>query len=198
MWSKTEELGRIKFEQLRVSGKATLGGTLDLNLIHGYGPSKADTFSPLAYTSHCGKFATVSGNATAVVNDSGLLTTVDPAKAGPQSGQAVNISTRAKVQTGDDVLIGGFIITGPAGATKKVILRGIGPSLASSGIVGALSDPYLELHSGASGIASDDNWKENQSAVAATGLAPANDAELADREDLVAVCLHGRDAGRTW
>ena len=75
-----------QFDQLQVSGKATLGGTLDLNLINGYTPDKADTFSPLAYSSHGGNFAAVSGNATATVNGTGLLTTVNPALPAPASG----------------------------------------------------------------------------------------------------------------
>ena len=58
----------------------------------------------------------------------------------------LNISTRLAVGTGDDVLIGGFIITG--NAPKMVLLRAIGPSLANANppVAGALADPMLELH----------------------------------------------------
>jgi len=56
----------------------------------------------------------------------------------------VNISTRVQVGVGEDVLIGGFIIQG--NQLKKIILRAIGPSLAASGVAGALQDPMLELH----------------------------------------------------
>ena len=73
----------------------------------------------------------------------------------------LNISTRMRVQTGDNVLIGGFIITG--NDAKKVILRAIGPSLTQFGVVDALADPVLELHgSDGSVITSNDNWKETQ------------------------------------
>ena len=87
-----------------------------------------------------------------------------------------NISTRLKVETGDDVLIGGFIITGTQ--SKNVVLRALGPSLPVSG---ALANPYLELHNSAGTIiASNDNWRDTQeAAIEATGIAPTNDAESA-------------------
>lgn len=173
-----------KFDQLQVSGTANLGGTLDLKLINGYVPDKVDSFSPLSYSTHNGKFASVSGNATAAIKGTGVLITVNHALPAPSSGATANISSRAQVLTGDDVMIGGFIVSGPAGSTKKVIMRGIGPSLAAVGIQGALSDPYLELHSGAAILAKNDNWKENQTAVMKTGLAPAIDSESAIVENL--------------
>jgi CSLREA domain-containing protein len=90
-----------------------------------------------------------------------------------------NISTRALVQTGDNVMIGGLIITGPD--SDKVIVRAIGPSLAQYGITNPLADPTLELHDGnGMVIAFDDNWKDSQQAeIQATGLAPSNDLESA-------------------
>ena len=60
----------------------------------------------------------------------------------PEPG-LLNISTRMQVLTGDQVLIGGFIITGTD--PKMVILRAIGPSLTDFGVAGALADPVLEL-----------------------------------------------------
>jgi hypothetical protein len=73
------------------------------------------------------------------------------------------------------VLIGGFIINGTD--PKKVIIRGIGPSL--SGVGATLQDPILELHQGNITVATNDNWKQNQAAVEATGLQPMNDLESA-------------------
>ncbi len=87
----------------------------------------------------------------------------------------LNISTRLQVLTGDKVLIGGFIITGTA--PKNVIIRGIGPSL--NGVGGTLEDPMLELHQGSATLAQNDDWRENQAAVEATGIAPTNDRESA-------------------
>jgi len=90
-----------------------------------------------------------------------------------------NISTRALVQTGDNVMIGGFIINGAG--QKKVIVRAIGPSLAQYGITNPLLDPTLELHDGNGAvIAFNENWKDGQQAeIQATGLAPGDDRESA-------------------
>jgi hypothetical protein len=101
----------------------------------------------------------------------------------PLASQLLNISSRAKVLTGDKVAIAGFIVTGTA--PKQVIIRGMGPSLAAYGVSGALVDPTLQLFQGSTAIATNDNWKtksdgtNQQSLVQATGLAPKNDAESA-------------------
>src|SRR5204862_528007 len=89
-----------------------------------------------------------------------------------------NISTRLLVETGNNVLIGGFIITGTQ--PKKVIVRAIGPSL-SSFFSGALADPVLELRDSSGGlIASNDNWRSDQEAeIMATSIPPSNDMESA-------------------
>ena len=63
-----------------------------------------------------------------------------------------------------------------------MLIRGLGPSLASAGITGTLADPIIELHSGTSNeiIAENDNWMNNQKTeIEATGLQPSNDAEAA-------------------
>jgi len=88
----------------------------------------------------------------------------------------VNISTRGFVQTGDNVMIGGFIIGG--NALRHLAIRAIGPSLAAAGITDPLLDPVLELHD-QNGVfmETNDNWKENQAEVEATGLAPNDDRE---------------------
>jgi hypothetical protein len=89
-----------------------------------------------------------------------------------------NISTRLRVETGDNVLIGGFIITGTQ--PKRIIVRAIGPSL-SSFFPGALADPILELRNSSGGlIASNDNWRSDQEAeIIATTIPPSNDLESA-------------------
>jgi len=69
-----------------------------------------------------------------------------------------NVSTRSFVQTGDNVMIGGFIVQGAG--TKRVIIRAIGPELTQHGIANPLSDPRLELHNATGAlIASNDNWQ---------------------------------------
>jgi serine protease AprX len=102
-----------------------------------------------------------------------------PTPAPTPAAQAVNLSTRMRVQTGDNVGIGGFIISGTA--PKHVLLRAIGPSI--TGLSGVLADPVLELH-GPAGFATvtNNNWKDDpvqMAAILASGLAPANDFESA-------------------
>lgn len=93
----------------------------------------------------------------------------------PEPPTLANISTRLKVQSGEGVLIGGFIVGGAD--PKRVLLRAIGPSLS---LPGTLFDPTLELHSGASIIASNDNWQSDQKAeVVATGIPPTDARESA-------------------
>ena len=94
-------------------------------------------------------------------------------------GQLQNISTRLRVLGGDNVSIGGFIIPGPD--SKRVIVRGIGPSLGNFGVPDVLADPTLELHAGdGTLIATNDNWKSDQQAeIEGTGLQPTNDLEAA-------------------
>jgi hypothetical protein len=93
--------------------------------------------------------------------------------------QFLNVSARLHTGTGDDVLIGGFIILGTD--SKRVIVRVLGPSLESYGVSGALPDPTLELHDQTGAIiATNDNWKDTQqSEIAATNLAPGDDRECA-------------------
>ena len=95
--------------------------------------------------------------------------------------QAMNISTRARVETGDNVLIGGFIITG--NAAKKVIIRAIGPSLSQHGLSDVLADPTLDLYDGNSALLqSNDNWQDDPSQasqISASGLAPSSNLESA-------------------
>ncbi len=87
----------------------------------------------------------------------------------------LNISTRSQVLTDSKVLIGGFIISGTA--PKRVIIRGIGPSLHGVGIT--LQDPMLELHQGINTIAFNDDWREHEAEVLATTIPPTNDLESA-------------------
>jgi hypothetical protein len=85
-----------------------------------------------------------------------------------------------RVEAGDNVLIAGFIVQG--NANKRVIIRGIGPSLATFGITDPLSDPTLELNAGdGTLIAANDNWQQNSNAaeIITTGVAPANPNESA-------------------
>lgn len=99
----------------------------------------------------------------------------------PVTEKLRNISARALVGTGDDVLIGGFIVGGNALANNAVVVRAIGPSLTGAGVTNALADPTLEVHnfSGAV-VASNDDWQDTQEdQITATGLAPTDPNESA-------------------
>jgi hypothetical protein len=89
--------------------------------------------------------------------------------------QALNLSTRGLVGTGDNVLIGGFIVTGTA--SREIVLRALGPSLSGFGLSDVLADPVLSVYnSSGSLITSNDNWQAdpNHFEVEANGLTPVN------------------------
>ena len=95
------------------------------------------------------------------VNDTTGVALVEAYDLSPEANSTLgNISTRSFVQTGDNVMIGGFIVQGTQ--PKRVIVRGIGPELAAPpfNIPNALANPTLELHNAAGAlIASNDNWQ---------------------------------------
>lgn len=122
------------------------------------------------------------GNYTAVVRGAGdtegiALAEVYDLDAGGDS-ELANISTRGSVETGDNILIGGFILRGNS---ATVLLRAIGPELTAHGVPNALEDPTMELRdiNGAL-LMANDNWKDNQQAeINGTGIAPTDDHESA-------------------
>lgn len=88
-----------------------------------------------------------------------------------------NISTRLEVETGDNALIGGFIVTGTG--SKRMLLRAIGPSLPVSG---ALANPRLELRNGAGQlVVANDNWQDapNKQEIIDTSIPPSQPLEAA-------------------
>ena len=96
--------------------------------------------------------------------------------AGPE---LANLAARAFVSTGDNILVGGVILNGVT--PKRVLLRGIGPSLSGS-LPNALANPTMQLFNGnGDSLATNDNWKDapNAGEITATGIAPTNDAESA-------------------
>jgi hypothetical protein len=140
-----------------------------------------------------------AGNYTAIVRGVNNITgvaLVEVYDLSPETNSIVgNLSTRAFVQTGDNVMIGGFMVTGSE--PKRVIIRAIGPELTQHGVPNALANPTLELHDGTGAlIASNDNWvttiiggiiTSNQlRQIQASGYAPRDGRESAIVADLPA------------
>jgi hypothetical protein len=100
------------------------------------------------------------------------------------SSKLANISTRGLVGAGQNVMIGGTIVTGPD--FGRVVFRALGPSLAANGIANPMSDPQLEIfNANGNKIGTNNNWKDTQQGIiAATGLAPTSDSESAILIDL--------------
>ena len=92
------------------------------------------------------------------------------------NSELANISSRGVVKTGDDVMIGGFIVLGPQKQT--VIIRALGPSLP---VNGKLADPMLELvNNNGTTLATNDDWRSDQEAeIIATGVPPQDKLESA-------------------
>jgi hypothetical protein len=176
-------------------GTLILNGKLILNLINGFTPQQSDTFTILTtQTALGGNFTNVKSGGRMntedgggsfqvdyhVINNAPLSQVVTLSNFGsvlPPS-QGLNISTRADVGTGENVAIAGFIITGTD--PKKVIIRGIGPSLSGFGLANVLADPTLELHDTSHTIATNDNWKDTQQTdIQNSGYAPGNELESA-------------------
>jgi hypothetical protein len=125
------------------------------------------TLNPGAYTAIVRGFQNSTGTALVEVYDASVGST-----------ELSNISTRGFVQTGNDVMIAGLIVQFH---NKEVVVRALGPTLTGFGVSNALADPTLELRDvNGTLLASDDDWKDSQqTAIAATGLAPPNDLESA-------------------
>jgi hypothetical protein len=107
-------------------------------------------------------------------------------------GLVANVSTRLPVGTGENVLIEGFTVQGPAGSTKKIIIRAIGPSLTPFGVTDALPNPTLEIHDSNNNnaiVARNDDWQTTQTGgiitadqsaeINASGVKPGNNLESA-------------------
>jgi hypothetical protein len=124
--------------------------------------------------------ATPTATATATATASATATATATPTATPAS-QTLNLSTRMRTDTGNNVGIGGFTITGSV--AKHVIIRALGPSLTKFGFTAAevLADPTLEVHGpGSFGTITNNNWRDSQEAqIKADGLAPTNDLESA-------------------
>jgi glucose/arabinose dehydrogenase len=145
----------------------------------------SDLESAIVSTLQPGSYTAIlkgQGNTTGV----GLVEVYDVDRA--SASRLANISGRAFVQTGNNLLFAGFVVGNNIGAAK-VVVRGIGPSLAQAGVTNPLLDPTLELRdSNAALIIANDNWQENPASagqISATGLAPSDPFESAIAMSLV-------------
>jgi CSLREA domain-containing protein len=131
-----------------------------------------------------------AGQYSAIVQGAGGtqgVATVEVYDLSPNNGAILaNISTRGFIQTGDNVMIGGFIVVGQS---SRVLIRATGPSLIPFGINNALTDPQLELHDANGTLAGNNDWQTTQlsgiitsdqsAAIQNSGLAPKDPAESA-------------------
>src|SRR5205085_11543119 len=143
------------------AGIFTFPGPLVFSSI-GFGISSTDTGGPTS---------------TAIFDELRIgYTWADVVLPGPAAANFGNISTRLRVETGGNALIGGFIVTGTQ--PKRVIVRAIGPSLP---LAGKLDDPTLELYGPSGLLQTNDSWVEspNKQAILDSGVAPTNDKESA-------------------
>ncbi len=168
------------FGMLTIGGTATLAGTVNVNLVNGFKFRVGDSFRLVAAGSVSGAFTGVTLPAgvqgTLSANGTGVTLTITVA---PPAASLINIATRARVETGANVMIAGFVITGPG--SKKVIIRAIGPSLTAAGVAGALSNPTLTLYNSQSQpIATNDDWRSTQQAeIIASTFPPSDNRESA-------------------
>ena len=143
---------------------------------------EASGFAPSDVLESAVMVSLAPGPYTAIVSGSGGGTgigTVEVFEVDHPEVPLINIATRGQVLTGEKVLIGGFIIQGSSPQT--VVVRATGPSLTSSGVANALANPLLQLFSGATQIASNDNWgtAANSAQLQASGFAPLHSLESA-------------------
>ena len=180
-WSATESLlaGRYSHTATRLpDGKVLIAGGLGNN---NGSLASCELYDPSAPPPSPTPTPTATPTATP---------TPTPTATPTPAARSLNIATRAQVQTGNNVIIGGFIITG--NVAKKIIIRAIGPSLMNSGLSGVLADPVLELRApNGSLIRANDNWRENSEQallIQASGIPPQDDLESA----IVATLSPGR------
>ncbi|MDB2499526.1 hypothetical protein N9X40_01585 [bacterium] len=147
------------------AGSATITMTMD--------PGPEVTVGKLIFLNdgtELGKIASIAGRvltleapSAAAVSANDQLTFVEDNTPEITLGQLVNLSTRSQVGTGDDVLIGGFVV---GNATQEVLIQAVGPELANSGVAGPLLDPLLTVTNTTGGvntvIMTNDNWQDSQ------------------------------------
>ena len=154
-WSSSADAVLLAAEATRLGASGLALGGKDAALLA--------TLEPGAYTAHITR-------AAGSLNGVALIELYDAsADAGAENQRLVNISSRGDVRTGEGILISGFVVTG--NYPKKVLIRGVGPTLASQGVSGVLANPMLRIWKGSTEIAANDNWMtDNAVAIDAAAM----------------------------
>jgi hypothetical protein len=150
-WSTAANASLVSSETTRIGTFPLAAGSKDAVLLA--------TLQPGLYTAQATRAANTA-------NGVALIEIYDVSSTGSASERLVNISSRGQVRTGDGILIDGFVVSG--NAPKKILIRGIGPSLASYGISNLLANPLLKLFQGNTMIASNDDWGSGDASTIAT------------------------------
>jgi hypothetical protein len=185
-----DSAGRVVLENDDWSGAETAAAAVQVSAFALTAGSRdaaqVTTLAPGSYTMQI-TAGTETGIALAEVYDASL----NPAG---ETQRLVNISTRGNVEAGDGILIGGFVISGAT--PKRVLIRGVGPSLGAFGVANTLADPRLTVYTSASVvIAQNDDWSvPTPINVQQTAATAAELAAVAQSVGAFALTTGSRDA----
>ena len=163
----------------QVANAATSVGAFPFTDVNSKDAGLLSTLSSNVYAVVASGVGATTGQVLAEIYDANSSYTVT-------TPRLINVSARAQVNTGDDILIAGFVISG--NTPRTVLIRGVGPTLSSYSVTGFLADPQLNLYRTQSGIstlvASNDNWAGTSTLASAStqvgafALTSGNDAAL--------------------
>jgi hypothetical protein len=145
-----------------MGGPLASGGSLVLSVtVTGTGPFAYQWMldgSPIAAANGPTYAATQAGSYSVSISNA-VATAVSSVVVVGSANRLINVSTRADVQTGGGIAIAGFVIDGPAGSSKQVLIRGVGPTLTEFSLTGVLAQPTLTLFdSSNTQVATNSGW----------------------------------------
>ncbi len=168
-WGTAANAAQVASEAAKVGAFALAAGSRDAALLSSRGNG--------SYT------VQITGKAGAT--GIGLIEVYDTDRS--TSARVVNLSTRARVGSAEDVLIAGFSVTG--NIPRTLLVRGVGPALAAFGVGGTLADPQLEIFEGSTRLHRNDNWAGAAAVSAAAGRTGAFALDAASRDAALVVTL---------